>query len=170
MSTLVHANVFAYTATHVATGLLRSLKKLIAGCGLDVNRMVNDWEVLERGLATWLESRQLESLVLEVFDPIDPYDDRRGRFDFTINYAYYQGGDGEFWLDPDAVRLAIMKNGSFPSRCDYRIVAMTTPSAQPVDGWGDTTPRPTTGMTKHTTGTAIGGGPVGVALAYYRRR
>lgn len=169
MATTVRANVYAYSATHVATGLLRGLKLLIAGCGLDVRRMVADWEVLERGLAAWLESRHLEKLVLEVFDPTDVVDDRRGRFDFTIEYVYYQEGDGEFWLDPDTVRWVIQKNGSFPSECDYRIVARTAPGAPKVPGWGATTLRSTSGMTRHTAGTAMGGGSIGATLAYYRR-
>jgi hypothetical protein len=42
--------------------------------------------VLENGVATWLASGHLRTFVLEVFDPSDRVDDRRGRFDFTIEW------------------------------------------------------------------------------------
>lgn len=169
MSTPVRVNTYTHAATFVASQMLRSLKQLIAGCGLNVRRMMVQWETLEEGIATWLEARDLEMLVLEVFDPYDYRDDRRGRFDFKIDYIYYGGGDGDFWLDPDTVRYTILKCGSFPSECDYRIIAITHPGAPNVPGWGPASLRSIEGMKFHSVGTTIGGGPLGVSLTYYRR-
>jgi hypothetical protein len=169
MTVAVRTNVTAYATTHVATNMLRSLKQIIQGCGLDPDLLMTQWAVLESGVATWLVSGHLQALVLEVFDPSDRVDDRRGRFDFTIDYGYYGDGDGELWLDPRTVRQAILKAGSYPSACDYRFVADTAPGAPWVDGWSDTTLRSTAGMTRRTVGTAIGGGSMGASLAYYTR-
>ena len=91
-----------------------------------------------------------------------------GRFDFRIDYSYYGDGDGDLWLDPDTVAWAIKKNGSYPSRCDYRIVADTADGAPRVDGWADTTLRSTDGMRRHAVGTALGGGSMGAALGYWK--
>lgn len=167
--TSVAVNVTTHTSTWVATNMLRSLKQIIRDCGLSIARMAEQWEVLERGVAAWLESGHLEALVLEVFDPADRVDDRRGRFDFTIDYRYYTDGDGDLWLDPETVRRTIIKSGSYPARCDYRFVASTTAGRPAVAGWSSTTLRSTDGFDRHTVGTAIGGGSVGAALAYYRR-
>ena len=82
--------------------------------------------------------------MLEVFDPtLATGKDLVGRFDFVIDYGYYGDGDGELWLDPDTVSYAVRKNGSYPSRCSYRLVADTLPGEPAVPGWSDTTFRST---------------------------
>ncbi len=83
--------------------------------------------MLEAGVSAWVNSRHLERLVLEVWDPKNAQQ-LIGRFDFTIDYSYYGSGDGDLWLDPDTVAWAIRKNGSYPSSCDYRVVADTVKS------------------------------------------
>lgn len=167
--TSVVVNVQTHATTHVAANILGSLRQIIKGCGLSTARMLDQWQVLESGIATWLASGDLEVLVLEVYDPSDRTDDRRGRFDFTIDYAYYRDGDGELWLDPETVRRVILKNGSYPSACEYRFVATTRPGRPDVEGWSRTNLRSTAGFERHTIGTAVGGGSLGASLSYYRR-
>lgn len=167
--TNVVVNVQTHATTHVAANILGSLRHIIKGCGLSTVKMLDQWEVLERGIATWLGTGDLEALVLEVYDPADRLDDRRGRFDFTIDYAYYRDGDGDLWLDPETVRRVILKNGSYPSACEYRFIATTRPGRPDVDGWSCTSLRSTEGFERHTVGTAIGGGSLGASVSYYRR-
>jgi Bacterial HORMA domain 2 len=170
VSTSVRVNTSVYAATHVATNMLRSLRQIIRGSGLCINRIVNEWQVLEQGVATWLASGHLQALTLEVFDPRKAAGaDLVGRFDFSIAYDYYGDGDGELWLDPDTVAFAIRKNGSYAPGCDYRFVATTAPGRPDVPGWSNTTLRSTAGFTRHTVGTAIGGGSLGAGLSYYAR-
>jgi hypothetical protein len=165
--TVVGVSVGVYSATHVATNMLRGLKQIIAGCGLSTSKIMGEWDVLEDGVATWVDSRHLEKVVLEVWDT-KKTDKLIGRFDFTIDYSYYGSGDGELWLDPDTVAWAIRKNGSYPSSCEYRIVASTSSGAPSVDGWSSTTLRSTAGMRQHAIGTALGGGSVGAGLSYWK--
>lgn len=167
--TAVTVNVHTHACTHVATNMLRSLRQIVRESGLSTTKMLEQWDVLERGVATWLASGHLKGLILEVYYPADTRDDRRGRFDFTIDYGYYADGDGDLWLDPDTVRRTVIKNGSYPSNCDYRFVADTKPGEPWVEGWSATTLRPTDGFSRHSVGTAIGGGNLGASLAYYRR-
>jgi len=162
----VSVSTAVYAATHVATNMLRGLKQIVAGCGLDASKLVGQWSVLEAGVAAWVNSRHLEELVLEVWDTRSP-NRLIGRFDFTIDYSYY-GGDGDLWLDPDTVAWAIRKNGSYPSGCDYRIVADTAAGAPHVDGWSQTTLRSTDGLRRHSVGTALGGGSMGAGLSYWK--
>lgn len=168
MSTIVGVNVRTYASTYVANNILRSLKQIIRDSGLPVSLMIDQWEVLERGLAVWLKAGHLKALILEVFDPSDRADDRRGRFDFTISYSY-SDVDGELWLDPDVVRHAIRKNGSFPSQCSYRFLADVSDGALSVNGWSSTTLRSTQGFSRYAVGTAIAGGQLGASLAYYKK-
>lgn len=169
MSTAVHVNVITYAHTHVATNLLRSLKQLIQGSGLSAAKLMDDWVVLELGVSTWLQSRHLRGLVLEVLDPTRQGNDLVGRFDFDIDYGYYADGDGDLWLDADTVGFVIRKNGSYPSRCAYRVIADTAPGYPRVDGWSETTFRSTAGFVRQTAGAAIGGGSLGANLSYYAR-
>ena len=166
MST-VQVSTSVYSATHVATNVLRGLKQIVSGCGLDTTKLVGQWSILEDGVSTWVESRHLEELVLEVWDLSNP-SRLVGRFDFTIDYSYYGSGDGDLWLDPDTVTWAIKKNGSYPSGCDYRIVADTAAGAPSVDGWSDTTLRSTDGLRRHSVGTSLGGGSMGAGLSYWK--
>jgi Bacterial HORMA domain 2 len=167
VTTAVRINTTVYSATHVSMNMLRGLKQIIVGCGLDPTRISNEWAVLDRGVSTWVDSGHLKELVLEVFDP-SRGGQLVGRFDFTLDYNYAPGGDGELWLDSDAVAWTIKKNGSYPSRCDYHIVADNRDGAAKVEGWSSTSFRSTAGMTKHSTGTAIGGGQIGAGLSYWK--
>ncbi|MBX6750986.1 MAG: HORMA domain containing protein [Micromonosporaceae bacterium] len=171
MSTSVRVNTHTYATTHVATNMLRSVRQIIRESRLSPTKMQDDWEILESGIKTWLGTGHLRRLILEVYDPTRPADvDLVGRFDFTIDYGYYGDGDGDLWLDPDTVSYAVRKNGSYPERCDYRIVADLAPGYPPVSGWSTTTLRSTGGFTRHSVGTTIGGGSIGADLAYYIRR
>jgi len=164
----VKVNVAAYSTTHVATGMLRGLKVIIKESGLSPARLAEQWTILESGVATWLASGHLRALVLEIWDPDTP-SSLVGRFDFTIDYDYYSAGDGDLWLDPDTVRQAIGKAGTYPSLCEYRFIADTGPGFPAVDGWSSTALRSTAGMRRFSVGTAVGGGALGASLSYYRR-
>jgi len=168
VTTAVHVNTSTYATTHVATNLLGSIRSIIKGSGLNPDLLRDQWATLEHGIATWLSSRHLKAVTLEIYDPGKRPTDFAGRFEFTVDYGYYPGGDGELWLDPDTVAYAIRKNGSYPGRCQYRIVIDNTPGYPQIPGWTATTYRSTEGFTRHTVGTAIGGGSLGAGLSYYQ--
>ncbi len=169
MTTAVYVNTTTYATTHVATNMLGSLRAIIKGSGLNPGLLRDQWNTLEHGIATWLTSGHLTTVTLEVYDPGKSPDDFAGRFDFTVDYGYYPGGDGDLWLDPDTVAYAIRKNGSYPGRCQYRIVIDCTPGYPQIPGWTATTYRSTAGFTRHTVGTALGGGSLGAGLSYYAK-
>jgi hypothetical protein len=168
-STAVHVNTTTYAATHVATNMLGRIRSIVKGSGLNPDLLRDQWPTLERGIETWLTSCHLKTVTLEVFDPGKRPSDFAGRFDFSIDYGYYPGGDGDLWLDPDTVAHAIRKNGTYAARCQYRIVIDCAPGYPPIPGWAATTYRSTEGFTRHTVGTALGGGNIGAGLSYYTR-
>ena len=69
MATAVHVNTDVHTTTHVAANLVRSLKQIVVGCGLDASKLLGSWQTLERGVTAWLGSRHLQELILEIYDP-----------------------------------------------------------------------------------------------------
>lgn len=166
MSTTVKVNTTTYATTHVATNLIRSLKQLVIGCGLDASRLIGNWQTLERGVATWLSSHHLERLILEIYDTST--DRLVKRFDFRIDYTYHPSGDGDLWLDSDTVAYALKKAGAVPSRCSYRIVADTRQGAPDVVGWSTTTLRSADHLRRRSVGASVGGGDLGAHLDYWK--
>ena len=167
MSTFVAVNTYTHSVTYITAKMLHSLKFIIRESGLDPTKFVGDWELTERGIRAWLESQDLQSVVLEVFEP--RYSGLVGRWDFDIVYGYGSHGDGAMWVDTDAIRHAIKKAGYWTNECEYRLVVVTTAGAPDVPGWSDTVLRSTDGFIRHGIGTTIGATGAGTATAYWRR-
>lgn len=167
MSTLVFVNTYTHSVTFVTDKMLTSLKRIISWIGLDVGKLTSDWGVLERGIKTWLGSKDLKTLVLEVYRPGGQT--LVNRWDFDVEYGYGSGDDGTMWVDTDAIRNAIKKCGFDPAGCDYRIIARTNPGSLDVVGWGPATLLSTDGFVRHSVGTTIGANPLGTRTAYWRK-
>jgi len=167
MSTFVAVSTYSHTVTYITDKMLRSLQFIIRESGLDPAQFASDWEWMERGIRTWLGTRDLEKVVLEVYDPSDG--ELVGRWDFEIVYGYGNDGDGGMWVDTDAIRHAIRKAGLWPSQCKYRIVTDTKVGRPDVAGWSRTTFRSTDGFVRHSIGTTIGAVGAGSSTAYWKR-
>ena len=165
MSTFVVVNTYAYAITYVTDKLPTSMKDMVRLSGLSPEKLTNQWATLERGATTWLRSKDLEQLHIEVYNPTT--DALAGRWDFEIFYGFE--GDGSFWIDPDAIKYHIQKQGLWPASCDYRIVATTKPGRPNVAGWSTTTLRSTDGFVKQGIGTAINGSGLSTASGYWRK-
>lgn len=168
MTTIVSVDVYTYTVAHITDKMLRSVLTIVRECGLDPSKLAGQWDVIDRGLRTWLTTRDLSAVVLEVWDPSD--DSLVGRWDFDLAYAGDGDGDLGRWVDTDAIRAAIRKAGVWPSTCEYRIVASTRPGRPNVAGWATTTLRSTDGFVRQSIGTTISGPGAEAGTAYWRRR
>ena len=165
MSTYVSVNTYTHAVTYVTDKLLTSIKTIVRLSGLSPNKLANQWTPLERGVNAWLQSRDLEELHLEVYDPVT--DNLIGRWDFSIFYGFQ--GDGAFWVDPDAIKYHISKQGIWPGSCDYRIVATTKPRRPDVQGWSRATLRSTSGFVKQGIGTSVNGSGLSAGAGYWRK-
>lgn len=166
MSTFVAVNTYTHSVTYVTNNLLYCLQEIIKKSGLDPSRISDDWTVLESGLSTWLGTRDLEAVSLEVFDP--QTDDLVGRWDFSIAYGWTEGS-GAFWIDTDQIRYAIQKQGLWPSSCAYRVVVDAKAGRPEVPGWSNTTYRSTAGFVRQSIGTTLDASGLGAAATYYRK-
>ena len=61
MSTFVVVNTYTHSVTYVTDKMLMSLKEIIRCSGLSPEKLVADWRVLQDGIRTWLNSRDLEA-------------------------------------------------------------------------------------------------------------
>lgn len=162
-------SVYSYThsLTYVADNILKSLKDIIRLSGLDPAKLTDDWEILLRGVRTWLESGDLTRVVLEVFHPTT--DKLLTRWDIDIAYSW-SGGDGSFWTDTDQLRYAIQKNGVAPSAASYGVLLQTKPGRPDVAGWTTASFRPTDGLVRQSLGSTIEHSGLGASAAYWRSR
>jgi hypothetical protein len=163
MSTSVVVNTYTHTSTYVASKLLLSIKEIVRASGLDPSTLSDQWETLERGISTWLESRHLRTVTLEIFTASTRTLVKR--WDLDIIYGYT--GDGTLWTDTDALRYSILKAGAVPSLCSYRVVVRTAPGEPTIAGWSDTTFLSTESFTRYAVGSSIGGNGIGANAAYW---
>jgi len=165
MSTVVTVNSYTHSVTYVTGKLLKSIKDIIRLSGLDPSKFADDWDLMERGIKTWLDTRDLEQVVLEVYEP--ETDKFVGSWDFGISYGF--SGDGTFFVDPDVIKYHICKQGVFPNMCKYRILTTTKPGRPDIQGWMKTTFRSTDGFVRQSIGTMIDGSGLITGASYWRK-
>lgn len=160
--------VFSYTQSivYVADNILKSLKDIIRLSGLDPIKLVNDWAVLLRGLSAWIESRHLESVTLEIFDP--KTDGLLFRWDIEVVYTWDVSA-ATFWTDTDQLKWAIKKAGLVPSQADYRVSVHNKPGRPDVSGWSSCTLRSTDGMVRQSLGTTVEHNGLSANTTYWRK-
>ena len=167
MSTFVTTNTYTHSVTYVTDNILRCLQDIVRQSGLDPGKLADRWSALENGISTWLKSRHLESVTLEVFD--SRTDGLVDRWDLSIAYSWTEGS-GTFWVDTDQIRYAIQKQGLWPSLCDYRVVISTKAGYPDVAGWESTTFRSMDGFVRQSIGTTMDASGLGASASYYRRK
>lgn len=165
MSTFVSVNTYTHSVTYVTDKILHSLQRIILLSGLSPEKLTSSWEVLECGIKKWLETEDLEKIVLEIYKPSE--NTLVGRWDIEIRYGFT--GDGSFWVDTDDIKYHIKKAGLCPSDCEYRVVVTTKQGRPDVKGWSSTTLRSTEGFVKQSIGTTIDAGGLSTGTSYWRR-
>jgi hypothetical protein len=164
MSTFVVGYTYTHSVTFVTDKMLMAIKEIIRCSGLSPEKLAFHWKTLQGGINTWLNSRDLEAVVLEVFDP--KTDALVGAWDFDIFYG--TAGDCGMWVNTDDIKYHILKAGKWPSDCDYRIV-LTTKNGRPnVEGFSATTLRSRDGFVRQSLGTTIDGNGLKTGTAYWR--
>ncbi|MGH6866003.1 MAG: HORMA domain containing protein, partial [Methyloceanibacter sp.] len=67
--TVVLVNTYTHSVVYVADNILKSMKDIIRLSGLDPANLVDGWASTMNALQTWLQSRHLDMVVLEIYDP-----------------------------------------------------------------------------------------------------
>lgn len=164
--TNVAVNTYTHSVTYVADNILKSLKDIIRLVGLDPTEFVGDWELHMRGVQTWLNTGDLETVELEIYNP--KTDALIFRWDIDIAYGW-SGGDGSFWTDTEQLKYAIRKAGLVPSEARYRLLLQSKPGRPDVAGWSKASGRSTEGMVRQSLGTTVEQSGLGASTSYLRR-
>lgn len=160
--------VYSYTqsVTYVADNILKSLKDIIRISGLDPTKLVGDWDVLLHGISSWIESKHLETVTLEIHNP--KTDALITRWDVSVSYTWDISA-GTFWTDTDQLRYAIKKAGLVPSEASYSVVVTNKPGRPDVSGWSTCSLRSTEGMVRQSLGTTVEHNGLGANTTYWRK-
>jgi hypothetical protein len=164
--TSVAVNTYTHSVIYVADNILKSMKDIIRLSGLDPTNLVDDWSSKMRALQAWLQSRHLDTVVLEIFDP--KTDALVGRWDIDVIYTT-GSGDGGFWTDTEQIKYHVRKAGLLPSEARYRLLLQNKPGRPDVDGWGPAEYRSTEGYVRHSLGSTIEHNGLGGNTAYWRK-
>ena len=164
--TVAYVNTYTHSVAYVTDQLLTSLKDVIREIGLSPEKFADSWPSSSRAMRAWLESKHLYKIALEIYDPNDS-DKAILVPEFDVDYDY--DGDGSFWVDGEALRYEIRKQGKVPSACRYSLILYTHPGEPHVDGWGPTDGRSRAGMRRYATGTSVGAPGLGASAAVWTR-
>jgi hypothetical protein len=166
MSTHVSVNTYTHSVTYVTGEMVRSLKQIIRLSGLNSELLMNSWASLETGISTWIRSKHLKKVTLEIYNPYT--DALVTRWDFEIIYSYGADDDGSLWADHEAIRNAIDKAGVVAATCKYEFKILA-PGGESVSGWSATTYRSTEGFHQHCLGTTIGANSLGSGTSFWKK-
>lgn len=163
--TSVAVNTYSHSATYVADNILKSIKDIILLSGLNPGAFVGNWQSNLQAMQTWLNSKALLGVNLEIYNPKTSA--LILRWDIDVVYAW-SGGDGEFWTDTEQLRYAIRKAGLVPSEAQYHFILTVMPGTPDLPGWSNATMRSTQGMVRQSLGTTVEHSGLGANTSYWR--
>jgi len=164
--TTVSVNTYTHSVVYVADNILKSLKDIIRLSELDPSNLADSWETNLRALRTWLETKDLERVVLEIFHPIT--DALIVRWDIDVVYSW-SSGNGSFWTDTSQLKYHILKAGVAPKDARYELLMHTKPGRPDVPGWSRGSYRSTAGMVRQSLGSTVEHYGLGASAAYWRK-
>ena len=161
-------HVSTVTRTHAVTFMtdkLRNvLRDIIRENGLDPDALMGSWEIIGRGLRTWLSSGHLRKLVIEFYEPASGA--LTARWDIPVAYTGL-GDVDDMWIDRDYLRQIVAK-AKRPTASSYYQVVFDAPGAPDVAGFVSCTYRNTGALVSRDAGTAVGTGYMSANLSYWR--
>jgi hypothetical protein len=162
-----HALVFnqAHSIVFLSDNLRNTLREVIRENGLSPQKLVQDWGTIERGIQTWLESGDLNNIVVEFFKPGASI--ASARWEFPIGYTG-SGVVDDMWLDIDYLRQLIAKSKRPTTDCTYRILLCTDAGAPTVSGFTHCSFLSTGQLSARQAGTVISTGHMTAGATYWR--
>jgi hypothetical protein len=160
-----HSYSQTYSITFLSDNLRNTLREVIRENGLSPEKLMQDWETIERGIHTWLRSGDLLRIVIEFYRPGASF--ASARWEFPIGYTG-SGADVDMWLDKAYLRQLIAKSARPTADCTYRIILSTKPSAPWVAGFTDCSFLATGQLAARQAGTVIATPHMSAGVTYWR--
>lgn len=159
--TSVHVTARSYT--YLVNEINRVFLEAITGAEMDPSAFVDNQEIIEKGLRTWMTLRQLDTAYLEIYDPVTEV--VKTRIDLAIEFT--ENGDEYYRTDIERVRQELAAGGKFAG-CQYRVLVTTTPNAAAVNGWSAATLRNVDHLRRYDVGDVIRAAAAGASMSVLR--
>jgi hypothetical protein len=167
MATHTYSQTFSRTHSilFLSDSLHNSLREVIRESGLSPFKLTQDWEVIENGIRTWLESAHLTSIIVEFYRP--GASTISARWDFPVTYSG-SGVDDDMWLDKAYLKQLIAKAARPSADCTYRILLCTKPYSPTVPGLSSCNFLSTGQLVARQSGTIIATGHLVAGATYWK--
>jgi len=153
------------SVTYVADNIVKTLKDIIRGSGLNPSKLADGYATYMRGIETWLQTEHLRAITLEIYNPSTGGLIRRWYIEVRYDWS---SGDASFWMDADQIKFALSKAGVAPSTAKYNIILDLKPGSDDVSGWGSGSYRSTAGLVRQALGSTIEHNGLGASASYWR--
>lgn len=164
-----HAHATTYARTHSVTflsdNLLNTLREVIRENGISPEKLMQDRDVIAKGLRTWLASGHLTQVTVEFYRPGSAVADARWEFPVTYDGS---GVDDDMWLDKNYLKQLIAKAKRPAADSAYRVVLRTCNGAAHVDGFSGCTLLSTGSLVPRSAGTVIATGHMTAGITYWK--
>lgn len=160
-----HTFLQTHSIVFLSDNLRNTLREVIRENGLSPNKLMQDWETIERGIRTWLQTGHLNNIVIEFYKP--GAWTASARWEFPIGYTG-SGVDDDMWLDKAYLRQLIAKSARPTNNCTYRILLCKDPGAPKVAGFTDGIFLSTGQLAARQAGTVIATGHMTAGATYWR--
>lgn len=165
VATSTQVNVAARSFVHTAQKLVELTSAIARGRGLGQKYLIDNLPAIERGLRTWLVSKHLESMRVEIWDPRT--DKAVEVYEFHVRYEPLRGGEETFESQSERLDEELAKLHSLRPGLLWRIIVATKPDRPAVEGWTPTTPRDTGPLTRREAGRMISSAACSTELIYF---
>lgn len=165
MSTHTFAYTRAHSITFLADSMRNVLREVIRESGLSPEKLMDDWDLIARGIRAWIESGHLEKIVIEFFHPGSA--SANARWDFPITHSG-SGVDDDMWLDKAYLRQIIAKSARPSPNDAYRILLHNKPGRPEVNGFISCEYLSTDGLSAYSAGTVVATTHLTAAATYWR--
>lgn len=160
-----HTFLQTHSIVFLSDNLRNTLRDVIRENGLSPNKLIQDWETIERGIRTWLQTGHLNNIVIEFYKP--GAWTASARWEFPIGYTG-SGVDDDMWMDKAYLRQLIAKSARPTNDCTYRILLCKDPGAPKVAGFTDGIFLSTGQLAARQAGTVIATGHMTAGATYWR--
>lgn len=165
MTTVTRAYTRTHTAAFVSDKMRNLLKILIQYYGLNPIALTDAWSSwIERAARIWLESGDLQKIIIEFYKPGTTT--ALARWDFPIRYD--GNGVDEMWIDREFMEGSFAKAAAPPAGCVYRVLLSVSSFAADIDGVGNASLLDLNGLIAREAGTVIATPDLMTSATYYR--
>jgi len=171
----IGVRVWTTATIYVANEVMRIFFIILDQRGLDNSKLLQQKEVINNGLYTWITTRHLKAAFLEIYHPEDP-NKAVERWDLGFRYEEPKADidpenstERQFETYIEKIYEIQKKLDALPEGTEYRVVVNLEDGAPEVEGWQPTTLKDISHLERHHIGEMIDTGVIKVGMEYWGR-